>query len=69
MTQKQIKELGKLLTKIESTKSQVSKYRDLLRELHEELDDILETLDEGLSDFADGQRLLGDALDKMSELI
>lgn len=62
-----IKGLKSVLAKIEKSKNIVSKERDKLRELHGELEMILESFDEGIDQLNAGQLEIENAINTISQ--
>ena len=62
-------EVKKILAKIEKAKAVIGKERDRLREIHGELETILECLDGAKEDFSLANDYFEAAIDKLSEQV
>lgn len=58
-----------LMEKAEKAKAVIAAERDTLRQLHSELEDILESVDEGIDEISDGLRYLESGIDRMSQYL
>lgn len=63
------KTIKSLLSKIEISKNKVAKERDLIRELHGELEGLLESWDAGIENIEFGSREILNGIDSLSELV
>lgn len=63
------KTIKSLLSKIEISKNKVAKERDLIRELHSELETLLESWDSGIENIEFGSREILNGIDSLSELV
>ncbi|MBT8448465.1 MAG: hypothetical protein KJO69_02190 [Gammaproteobacteria bacterium] len=69
MTPVDNEQINKLLEKIHKHKVLIEINRDQLREISNELRDLIETFDEGIEGLEDGSRQIEDAVDALSKLI
>ena len=58
--------IRKLLSEIEKSEVVISKERDKLREIFEEIEDLIYALDSGLDSLEGGKTLIEDGLDTLS---
>ena len=63
------KQIKTILIKIEKSKKVISKERDKLRSVYIELEDILETLDEGTDDINVGLKYIESGIDEVSKYL
>jgi len=63
------KTIKSLLSKIEISKNKVAKERDLIRDLHSELESLLESWDIGIENIEFGSREILNGIDSLSELV
>ena len=61
--------LAILIKKIEYRKALIAKHRDVLRNIQDDLNSFLESVDYGLEDLTEAKRNLDNALDSLSEHI
>ena len=64
-----IKEIKELMDRVEQHKKAIAKERDELRELYDELGDLLETFHCGIEGLDEGIREICNAVDKISETV
>jgi len=64
-----IKEMKILIKKIETKKTAIAKERDRLRELYDEIGDLLESFDAGIIGLDDGIIAICNAIDSISEVV
>ena len=64
-----IEELKKIIVKIEHHKAKIAKERNLLREILEDLEDCIESFNEGIEGLADGLVSIENAIDSISEYV
>ena len=57
----------KLMERAERSKKVIAAERDTLRNIYSDLENLLETVDEGLGDITCGLRSLSDGIDRLSE--
>lgn len=69
MTKKESREINRLLAKIECSRNKMSLLRDVMRAQHEELGDLLESIDGATIEIENGLRSIQYGVDQMSELI
>lgn len=69
MTKRELRALNSALAKIESTKKKMADLRDVLRGQLSDLEDIAESLSEGVNLVEDGLRAISDGVDEMSKFV
>ena len=60
------KNIKQVLARMEKCKEEISKQRDILRDLHSQIDDLLEPLEDGLQDISDGMLQIENGLESIS---
>lgn len=61
------KQIKSLVAKIEKAKDKIASQRDIIRELHAELENLLETLDEGVNSIEIGCLDISAGIDELSQ--
>jgi predicted nuclease with TOPRIM domain len=69
MTKADIKSIEKKIKEIEKLKESLSGLRDKIREAHEELECLLESVDTADSDISMGISLIKDGIDSISQYV
>ncbi len=69
MTKKQAAKAKKLLSIIDQSKGKICELRDLIRDEVSELEDIVNSLEQSISDFDYGISCLNQGIDNISELL
>jgi predicted nucleic acid-binding Zn-ribbon protein len=64
-----IAQLNKLLKEVKVRQKKIQKEKDRLWDIHSELNDFLNDMDEGCEELTEGVSLLGQALDTLSQKI
>ena len=64
-----IKELKAIVVKINNHKTKIAKERDALRRIFIDLEDEIQSFDEGIDGIDDGIRSIEDAIDSISEVV
>jgi len=60
------KNIKQVLARMEKCKEEISKQRDILRDLHSQIADLLDPLDDGLHDISEGMLQIENGLESIS---